>query len=64
MTTLRRSRSALAVVIAAVAAATAAPAATTAAQPRAAARSFMWKATRQQGVVYLVGSVHMLTKDF
>jgi len=24
----------------------------------------MWKATRQQGVVYLVGSVHMLTKDF
>ena len=28
------------------------------------ARSFMWKATRQQGVVYLVGSVHMLTKDF
>jgi uncharacterized protein YbaP (TraB family) len=24
----------------------------------------MWKATRQQGAVYLVGSVHMLTKDF
>jgi uncharacterized protein YbaP (TraB family) len=64
MTTLRRSRSALAVVIAAVAVAAAIPAATTAAQPRAAARSFMWKATRQQGVVYLVGSVHMLTKDF
>jgi uncharacterized protein YbaP (TraB family) len=31
-----------------------------AAQPR----TFMWKATRQQGAVYLVGSVHMLTKDF
>lgn len=24
----------------------------------------MWKATRQQGAIYLVGSVHMLTKDF
>jgi uncharacterized protein YbaP (TraB family) len=60
MNTLRRSRSALAVavVIAAVAVANAA------AQPRTATRSFMWKATRQQGAVYLVGSVHMLTKDF
>jgi hypothetical protein len=38
--------------------------ASTAAQPRTATRSFMWKATRQQGAVYLVGSVHMLTKDF
>jgi hypothetical protein len=38
--------------------------ANTAAQPRSATRSFMWKATRQQGAVYLVGSVHMLTKDF
>jgi uncharacterized protein len=28
------------------------------------ARSFMWKATGRQGVVYLVGSVHLLTKDF
>jgi transposase len=64
MTTLRRSRSALAVVIAALATATATAAATTAAQPRAGARSFMWKATGQQGAVYLVGSVHMLTKDF
>jgi uncharacterized protein len=60
MTVLQRSRSALAAVVT-IAAATVAVAA---AQPRAAARSFMWKATRQQGVVYLVGSVHMLTKDF
>jgi uncharacterized protein YbaP (TraB family) len=30
----------------------------------AAARNFLWKATRGQGVVYLVGSVHMLTKDY
>jgi len=60
MNTFRRSRSALAiaVVMAAVAVAN------TAAQPRSATRSFMWKATRQQGAVYLVGSVHMLTKDF
>jgi hypothetical protein len=34
------------------------------AQPRTTTRSFMWKATRQQGAIYLVGSVHMLTKDF
>jgi uncharacterized protein YbaP (TraB family) len=60
MNTLRRSRSALAVAVAMAAAAVA----STVAQPRAATRSFMWKATRQQGAVYLVGSVHMLTKDF
>jgi uncharacterized protein len=60
MNTLRRSRSALAVAVATAAVAVA----STAAQPRAATRSFMWKATRQQGAVYLVGSVHMLTKDF
>jgi uncharacterized protein YbaP (TraB family) len=30
----------------------------------AAARSFLWKATRGQGTVYLVGSVHLLTKDY
>ncbi len=28
------------------------------------ARNFIWKATGKQGVVYLVGSVHVLTKDF
>jgi uncharacterized protein YbaP (TraB family) len=28
------------------------------------ARNFIWKATGKQGVVYLVGSVHLLTKDF
>jgi uncharacterized protein YbaP (TraB family) len=60
MNTLRRSRSALAVAVTMAAAAVA----STVAQPRAATRSFMWKATRQQGAVYLVGSVHMLTKDF
>jgi uncharacterized protein YbaP (TraB family) len=60
MNTLRRSRSALAVAVAMAAVAVA----STAAQPRTATRSFMWKATRQQGAVYLVGSVHMLTKDF
>ena len=36
---------------------------TAAGQPRA-ERSFIWKATNERGVVYLVGSVHMLTKDF
>jgi uncharacterized protein YbaP (TraB family) len=56
MNTLRRSRSALAVAVAMAVVAVAAGAA----QPR----TFMWKATRQQGAVYLVGSVHMLTKDF
>jgi hypothetical protein len=55
-----RSCSALAVALAAAMAVVA----VTAAQPRTATRSFMWKATRQQGAVYLVGSVHMLTKDF
>src|SRR5205809_4512731 len=28
------------------------------------ARNFIWKATGKQGAVYLVGSVHLLTKDF
>ena len=60
MTTFRRHvRLAVAVAIAA-----ASVAASTAQQPRAAARSFMWKATSRQGVVYLVGSVHMLTQDY
>jgi hypothetical protein len=31
---------------------------------QAAAQNFLWKATRGPGVVYLVGSVHMLTKDY
>ena len=31
---------------------------------RAAAQNFLWKASRGQGVVYLVGSVHLLTKDY
>jgi uncharacterized protein YbaP (TraB family) len=30
----------------------------------AAGRAFAWKATGRQGVVYLVGSVHLLSKDF
>jgi uncharacterized protein YbaP (TraB family) len=30
----------------------------------AATQSFLWKATRGPGVVYLVGSVHLLTKDY
>jgi uncharacterized protein len=30
----------------------------------AGARNFIWKATGKGGVVYLVGSVHLLTKDF
>ena len=33
-------------------------------RPLAATRSFLWKASKGQGVVYLVGSVHMLTADF
>src|SRR5215510_9847688 len=33
-------------------------------QPAAATRSFLWKATKGQSSVYLVGSVHMLTADF
>jgi uncharacterized protein YbaP (TraB family) len=68
MTTDRRSPSAVVFGLAAIGAAALLAAfvatAPAAAQPRAATRSFMWKATRQQGVVYLVGSVHMLTKDF
>jgi uncharacterized protein YbaP (TraB family) len=28
------------------------------------ARNFIWKATGKQGAIYLVGSVHLLTKDF
>jgi uncharacterized protein YbaP (TraB family) len=60
MTTLRR-RVHLAVAVALAAASVAASAAQ---QPRTATRSFMWKATSRQGVVYLVGSVHMLTKDY
>jgi uncharacterized protein len=34
------------------------------AELEAAPRNFIWKATGKQGVVYLVGSVHLLTKDF
>ena len=33
-------------------------------RPGAQSRAFAWKATRGSGVVYLVGSVHMLTSDF
>ena len=33
-------------------------------QAAAPTRNFLWKATGKQGVVYLVGSVHLLTKDF
>jgi uncharacterized protein len=29
-----------------------------------AARNFIWRATGKDGVIYLVGSVHLLTKDF
>jgi hypothetical protein len=32
--------------------------------PAAQARSFAWKVTGRQGAIYLVGSVHLLTKDF
>jgi uncharacterized protein YbaP (TraB family) len=35
-----------------------------AARPSAQTKTFAWKASRGQGVVYLVGSVHMLTNDF
>ena len=37
---------------------------TIATHPLAQTRAFAWKATRGQGAVYLVGSVHMLTTDF
>src|SRR5260370_3960266 len=30
----------------------------------AATRDFIWKISSQQGQIYLVGSVHMLTKDY
>ena len=65
MPTVRRHRSALDVAIRVVGAAAIAVAsvAAAAAQPRA-ERSFIWKTTNDRGVVYLVGSVHMLTKDF
>jgi uncharacterized protein len=39
-------------------------AAVTCLQAQAAPRNFMWKATGAQGVVYLVGSVHLLTADY
>jgi uncharacterized protein YbaP (TraB family) len=56
MTPLRRFRPALwAVLSIVIVYAAVAPAAT---------RSFLWKASKGQGVVYLVGSVHMLTADF
>jgi uncharacterized protein YbaP (TraB family) len=32
--------------------------------PSAQSRAFAWKATKGSGLVYLVGSVHMLTSDF
>jgi uncharacterized protein len=56
----RRVRPALRVAVAlAVSLVTLAPA-----RPLAQARAFAWKATKAQGAVYLVGSVHMLTSDF
>ncbi len=36
----------------------------TASAPAAAARSFLWKASKGTNAVYLLGSVHMLTSDF
>jgi uncharacterized protein YbaP (TraB family) len=59
MTLFRRFRPALVAVLSFVVYAAVAPA-----QPLAATRSFLWKASKGQGVVYLVGSVHMLTADF
>jgi uncharacterized protein len=59
MTIFRRFRPALGAVISfAIAYAVAAP------RPLAATRSFLWKASKGQGIVYLVGSVHMLSADF
>jgi len=59
MTILRRVRPALAAIFSLIVFyAVVAP------RPLAATRSFLWKATKGQGVVYLVGSVHMLTADF
>jgi hypothetical protein len=34
------------------------------AEPTAATKSFLWKASNRQGAIYLVGSVHMLTSDY
>src|SRR5215831_11635781 len=59
MKILRRVRPALAAVLSLIVVyAAVAP------RPLAATRSFLWKASKGQGVVYLVGSVHMLTSDF
>ena len=59
MKTLRRVRPALAAVLSLIVVyAAVAP------RPLAATRSFLWKASKGRGVVYLVGSVHMLTADF
>ena len=30
----------------------------------AVARDFLWKATGKSGIVYVVGSIHLLTEDF
>jgi hypothetical protein len=60
MTLLRRFRPALGAVLSFVIV----YAAVAPARPLAAARSFLWRASKGQGVVYLVGSVHMLTADF
>ena len=54
----RRLRALLAALIAAIAVGALAT------HPSAQSRAFAWKATKGQGVVYLVGSVHMLTSDF
>ena len=54
----RFSRSLVAVVAACVAAGVFST------HPLAQTRAFAWKVTRGAGVVYLVGSVHMLTSDF
>ena len=59
MKTLRRVRPALAAVLSLIVVYSA-----VAPRPLAATRSFLWKASKGQGVVYLVGSVHMLTADF
>ena len=31
---------------------------------QATTRNFLWRATNSQGAIYLVGSVHLLTKDY
>jgi uncharacterized protein YbaP (TraB family) len=59
MTMFRRVRPALAAVVSFVVAYAA-----LASRPVAATHSFLWRASKGQGVVYLVGSVHMLTADF